>query len=41
MSGKKLRIQFARLILEVNNVRNRQQKPIIKNDVYTGNGDDW
>ena len=41
MSGKKLRIQFARLILEVNNVRNRQQKPIIKNDIYTGNGDDW
>ena len=41
MSVKKLRIQFARLILEVNNVRNRQQKPIIKNDVYTGNGDDW
>ena len=41
MSGKKLRIQFARLILEVNNVRNRQQKPMIKNDIYTGNGDDW
>lgn len=41
MSGKKLRIQFARLILEINNVRNRQQKPIIKNDIYTGNGDDW
>ena len=41
MSVKKLRIQFARLILEVNNVRNRQQKPIIKNDVYIGNGDDW
>lgn len=41
MSGKKLRIQFARLILEVNNMRNRQQKPIIKNDIYTGNGDDW
>lgn len=41
MSGKKLRIQFSRLILEVNNVRNRQQKPIIKNDIYTGNGDDW
>ena len=42
MSGKKLRLQFDRLIIEITSNRNyKQQKPIIKNDVYTGNGEDW
>lgn len=41
MSGKKLRMQFSRLFIEMNNRYGKKQKIVMKNDIYTGNGDDW
>lgn len=41
MSGKKLRMQFSRLFIEMNNSYGKKQKTVMKNDIYTGNGDDW
>lgn len=41
MSGKKLRMQFSRLFVELNRPKRSGYKPVMQNDVYTGNGDDW
>lgn len=42
MSGKKLRVQFSRLFIEMNNSYGKKNKTVMmKNDIYTGNGNDW
>lgn len=41
MSGKKLRMQFSRLFIEMSNNYGKQKKIVMKNDIYTGNGNDW
>ena len=42
MSGKKLRIQFSRLIVEMSRQKKVSfSKPVMENDVYKGDGNDW
>lgn len=41
MSGNKLRLQFSRLYIEVCKNIKKGYKPVMQNDVYKGNGEDW
>lgn len=43
MSGKKLRMQFSRLIVEMRRDKkvSYSSKPVMENDIYKGDGNDW
>ena len=41
MSGNKLRMQFSRLYIEAYENIKKGFKPVMQNDVYKGNGEDW
>lgn len=41
MSGNKLRLQFSRLYIEACKNIKKGYKPVMQNDVYKGNGEDW